>query len=135
MNRIFAAWGVFLVTAGLCAAGFFHTQSSVRELERLTQRTESASGNLSQAADCAGALLDAWGQAHGALSLYLSHARLDALDEAFSSLPVLAQDENWGEFRVECRRAQLLLRRLRESELPLPENILFVAIPGQPART
>ncbi len=126
MNRVWAAAGLLAAVAGLCAFCLWYvhlsTDNLTAELETITaaleredravalQETESARKN--------------WKQGHAVLCMFLSHVQLAEVDRSLAALPAYITLGEIADGVAECGRIAEMVRHLRESELPLVQNIL-----------
>ena len=126
MKRTVAAFCIVLIVLLLCLAGIQTarqiTTEAVASLEEL--KVLVSQEDFSAALELSRSIRESWVKKHRILCLYMSHDRLEKIDESMSAIIPLIQYKESGHILSECDRMIAQIQDLQESESPNWENIL-----------
>lgn len=125
MKRIWASLIIFAVLIVGCTAGAKATERIAGEMTATVSEAKAASekGDAARAYDLSRKAGQDWRDHHAFLCTYMSHARLEAIDQTLSALPAFCRYGNKDEFSAECDRSIAQFSYLTESEIPSVANI------------
>ncbi|MCH3971903.1 MAG: DUF4363 family protein [Oscillospiraceae bacterium] len=126
MKRMAIAAAIFITAIFLCFAGSHTTKVLTESLAgTLDKAQQAAQANDAKSAYAfSSKACSDWQKSHQILCTFQPHSRLEAIDQTLATLPDLSRCDNLGQFESECARGKTLAENLRESELPLLQNIL-----------
>lgn len=106
-------------------AGLFYTSASMDTMETLlTQALEASYHKDSEkAAFFSQKAVDSWTNQHKILCTYMSHSKLETIDQSLATLSPLASYETWDQFTAECHRCLTMIHYLKDGETPTLDNI------------
>ena len=126
MKRTIAAIVLMMIILSLCIAGTYMakqiTENNIHMVEEIKASVEQE--NFSGSLALSHSLQDRWQKSRKVLCLYMSHTRLESIEEAISSIIPLIQYKETGSALSTCDRIIVQLKGLQKSEIPLLENIL-----------
>lgn len=127
MNRLWAAGVIAIMVFFLCFFGIratdMHTQDVCHSLVELKEMVRS--NETEKAYDLSKKVLEEWRvDCYQKLSTFISHSRLEGIDQSLSALPALISYQTNDQFEAECDKVIEQVTRLKDSELPTLQNIL-----------
>ena len=95
-----------LFLLGLSLTGLFYTNYTADEMDRLLTEALKASQDQDRdkAVEFSEKAFEAWERQHRYLCTYMSHTKLETIDQSLAALSPLAAYETWDQFTAECRR-------------------------------
>ncbi len=126
MNRFWIASVLLALLTGLCLWEISTTESCSTEITSVLEEAHAAS--LEQDWETTQALCrqskETWETAHRKLCLYVSHTRLESIDQNIALLESLAAEPSQEQLRAEIARCLSQIKSLKSIEYPTPENLL-----------
>ena len=126
MKRIWASILILILLVAVCIAGaqVSHTRtdpilSTIADIQETVREGDDA-----RALSMSLMLIDMWEESHHVLCMYMSHSRLEAVDDTLAALPALIRGGETAQFSAECDRAAAQIRQLIVTEEISIENIL-----------
>ncbi|HHV32034.1 MAG: DUF4363 family protein [Ruminococcaceae bacterium] len=125
MKRIWVSGIIFVLLLAMCIFGIINTQKVSSEVEQTIELAKQAAevGDLKTAYQMSQKAVADWHQKHKILCVYMSHAKLEAIDQTLAALPALVKNEANEQFEGECDRGITQIQYLNESEIPTIQNI------------
>ncbi len=125
MKRIWASVIIFILAVTVCILGTITVQNITEDLTRtITQAKKEADiGNTDLSYQLSKKAVSDWHSSHEILCIYMSHSKLEAVDQTLAGLPGLVQHGANEQFSSECDRGITQIYYLKESELPSLQNI------------
>lgn len=125
MKRLWASAIIFVVLVTACAFGTIQTNRITSDLTATVQNAKKAaeSGDDDLAYRLSKKAIDDWQDNHRILCTYMPHGKLEAIDQTLGALPSLSYYRATDNFTAECDRGILQIQYLKESEIPLLQNI------------
>ena len=125
MKRLIGTIIIFLIIAGIAATGFFiNTKTADNVMEKVQASQKYAlDGNIDRAKQELSAAIDEWERKIETMLLFVSHGKLDEIEEAISIANSYIQYEEIPLFYAECQRASTLLDHFKSVEYPSINNI------------
>jgi len=126
MKRIWVSIIILILLISVCSLGAQASQTHTDHiLSTITALKDTAeSGEEERAVSMSVALIDEWEESHRVLCMYMSHNRLEAIDDTIAALPSLLRGGERAQFTAECERAAAQIRQLTVTEQFSLENIL-----------
>ncbi len=126
LNRIKGTILILVVTITTVFCGFILTTRTTSSIShQLALALEQAQqGDNNQTIVCTDAAFDDWTRYSAAMMVFISHDRIDRIDEAFNNARNYLHAGNMQQFHIECRRTRLLLDHLNKMEYPTIDNII-----------
>jgi hypothetical protein len=126
MKRVWVAMCMMAFVVALCLTELFVTEKLANEMDAsiLSARQAVQNQDYAQAEEYSIRISEQWKRYHNMLSLYITHDRLEQIDQSFSILSTNLEQGMYDEFLVELRRAYGQLEHLRDTEMPTLGNIL-----------
>lgn len=125
MNRFFGAFIVLAVVLTIVVTGF---RINTKTANSVTEKINSSinyheNGNITLAKKEIKSALDEWEDNMETMLLFISHGRLDEIEEALNVANTYIElgDENM--YIAECRRAAILIQHFENIEYPTINNI------------
>lgn len=125
MKRLWACAIIFVLLVTVCTLGTIQTSKISSDLTVTVQNAKKAAeeGNDDLAFTLSQKAINDWQESHRVLCTYMPHAKLEAIDQTLGALPSLSYYRATDNFTAECDRGILQIQYLKESEVPLFENI------------
>ena len=125
MRRLYAALGVLALIAAIVTTGFIiNTRTAESILEQLNSAYDSAeNGNTENAKEIFSKAKKEWSDNVEIMLLFISHGRIDRIDEAFDSAETYLKNDDIIMFLAECSTARLLTEHFIDVEYPYINNI------------
>lgn len=125
MKRLWACAIIFVLLVTVCTLGTIQTSKISSDLTVTVQNAKKAAeeGNDDLAFTLSQKAIKDWQDNHHILCTYMPHAKLEAIDQTLGALPSLSYYQATDNFTAECDRGILQIQYLKESEVPLFENI------------
>lgn len=126
MNRVWGAGVLLAVLTALCLWGISSTDAASQEISLSLEAAREAvqEENWEKAAEISQICRTKWNRMHSYLCLYISHSKLEAIDQSIALLEPLAAEPSKEQLAAELSRCLTQIRMLKESEYPTIENIL-----------
>ncbi len=125
MTRVWTALGILAVLFGLAYTEYRLAADTARELLVVLDETEiSAEAHSPEVSNLCGDLEEIWDKRKNYLAMFLQHDEIDAISTGIGKLSVLAKQENYDSFAVECVVLRGQLTSLEEAQLINAHNIL-----------
>lgn len=125
MRRLYVALGVLALIAAIVTTGFIiNTRTAESILEQLNSAYNSAeSGDIEKARKIFREAKKEWSDNVEIMLLFISHGRIDRIDEAFDSAETYLKNDDIIMFLAECSTARLLTEHFIDVEYPYINNI------------
>ncbi|MGN0470984.1 MAG: DUF4363 family protein [Acutalibacteraceae bacterium] len=125
MKRLIGTIVIFLIIAGIAATGFFiNTKTADMVMEKVQKSQQYAlDGNIDSAKKELAEAIDEWEKKIEIMLLFVSHGKLDEIEEAINIAQSYIQYEEVPLFYAECQRASTLLDHFKSVEYPSINNI------------
>lgn len=125
MRRLYAALGVLALIVAIVTTGFIiNTRTAESILKKLELAYSSAeSGNVNYAREVFSKAKKEWSDNVETMLLFISHGRIDRIDEAFDSAETYLKNNDISMFLAECSTARLLTEHFIDVEYPYINNI------------
>lgn len=125
MKRLICTIVIFLIIVAIAATGFFiNTRTANMVLEKVQKSQQYAfDGNIDLAKQELSAAIDEWERKIEIMLLFVSHGKLDEIEEAISIANSYIQYDEVSLFYAECQRASTLLDHFKSIEYPSINNI------------
>lgn len=125
MKRLIGAIIIFLIIAGIAATGFFiNTRTADNVIEMLDASQQYAlDGNIEEAKKELDGAIEEWEKKIEIMLLFVSHGKLDEIEEAINIADSYIQYDEIPLFYAECQRASTLLDHFKSVEYPSVNNI------------
>ena len=126
MKRLWVAAIIFAFLIVLCGIGVHSTETITQDMEqKITDARRAAeAGNREQAYILSTEAFESWHEYHHVLYMYITHSKLEAVDQILAGLPSLIKYGADDQFFSECDRGLMQIQYLTDSELPNIRNIL-----------
>ena len=125
MKRMWISLVILVLLVAVCSIGFYNTKRiSSYMLKTVTQaRNAEIDGDTPKAVSLSEKAEQDFRADHEILCLYMPHARLEAIDQTISGLPMLCRYGAKEQFLADCDRSITQLSYLTETEIPSLANI------------
>ncbi|MDD6490352.1 MAG: DUF4363 family protein [Clostridia bacterium] len=125
MKRLIGTIVIFLIIAGIAATGFFiNTRTADMVMEKVQKSQQYAiDGNIENAKKELAEAIDEWEKKIEIMLLFVSHGKLDEIEEAINIANSYIQYDEVPLFYAECQRASTLLDHFKSVEYPSINNI------------
>lgn len=125
MKRLIGTIVIFLIIVGISATGFFiNTKTADTIMEKVQKSQQYAlDGNIDSAKKELAEAIDEWEKKIEIMLLFVSHGKLDEIEEAINIAQSYIQYEEVPLFYAECQRASTLLDHFKNIEYPSINNI------------
>lgn len=126
MKRVWAAIAMVILLLVLCITGLIFTHENISSLTNKIEETKNlvSQGEIEQAKQSNQELTQMWDDHYRVFCTYISHDKLEAIDQSMATLSTKLEYQEYSEFTTELDRACAQLRHLQDTELPTLENIL-----------
>lgn len=126
MKRIWISFVILVLLICICTLGAKASETQTGQTLSAIEELKSAvkNGEEERALSLCDSLLKGWEKSHRILCTYMSHNRLEAIDDTISTLPALLAGGEVTQFNAECDRAAAQLRQLTVTERFSLENLL-----------
>ncbi len=125
MKRLWASGIILILLLAVCTFGAKKTQQISSDMtQTISSAKKSANGgDMDSALKLSQKAVNDWHDCHKVLCTYMPHAKLEAIDQTLSGLPMLCYYGASDQFTADCDRSITQIAYLNESELPNIENI------------
>jgi hypothetical protein len=125
MKRVWASLIIFLILIVGSAAGVNSTERIAKEMTGTVSEAKAAEekGDSKTAYELSRKAGEDWKTHHAFLCTYMTHSRLEAIDQTLAALPALCSYGSADEFTAECDKSLAQFSYLTESEIPSIANI------------
>ena len=126
MKRVWGAGILLAILTALCLWGISSTDAASQEITLSLEAAREAAQeeNWEKAAEISQICRTKWNRIYPRLCLYISHSKLEAIDQTMALLEPLAAEPSKEQLVAELSRCLTQIRMLKESEYPTLENIL-----------
>ena len=125
MNRVIIAVIILLTTIFMSITGsIFADKKADYFEEKIFLLKEKIAAYDTSCIENSYSLIDEWKKAHEALSFYMSHDRIGALDETLSQIPYYLKYENYADALSLCDKFERQVADLTKNEKLTLGNIL-----------
>lgn len=125
MKRIWIAVGILFTTIILCFLEVIYISNMTKNFyEQLDLIKSLAETNKDEAINLADQTLSQWQEKNKVLAIFITHERLEEIDELFSVIPVDLRQEGDENFLMDISKLYSKFEYLNETELPSVRNIL-----------
>lgn len=126
MKRAWAAIIMVAVLVVLCTAVPIFTHQHIASLtDKINEtKTQVSQGNIEEVERLSQEISLMWNKHYQIFCTYISHEKLEAIDQSISTLQTNLEYEEYAEFTTELDRACSQLKHLQDTEMPVLENIL-----------
>ena len=125
MKRIWIAVGILFTTIILCFLEVIYISNMTKNFYEQLDLIKSLAGtNKDEAINLADQTLSQWQEKNKVLAIFITHERLEEIDELFSVIPVDLRQEGDENFLMDISKLYSKFEYLNETELPSVRNIL-----------
>lgn len=125
MKRLIFTLGLFVVTLTICIAETVFLNNTVysfmQEIENAVQ--ETIDENTETAMQLSSNISERWQKEQIFMSTFINHSRLEEIDQSILSMKTNIFNDQIEDFYVYSEIAKSQLNHLRDTELPLIQNI------------
>ncbi len=126
MYRIGSAAVIFIITVTIVTAGFLiNTRTASQVTDTINSAVVAANNNdTEKALSVFRNALDIWKSNNSIMLLFMSHGKIDQIDESVNIACTYIENGDLDMFRAESKRSLVLLRHFNDLEYPSFTNIL-----------
>lgn len=126
MKRLLVTLSLFVVVLGTCIAETMFLDNTVSSFTEEIENTiqETTNENIEYALELSNNIEKKWQEKQAFISTFIDHNRLEQIDQSIISMITNLSNEQIEDFYVEGEVAKSQLNHLRDTELPLIQNIL-----------
>lgn len=126
MKRTWAAIIMVAVLLALCTIVPIFTHQNIASLtDKINEaKTQTSQGNIEEVKRLSQEISLMWNDHYQIFCTYISHEKLEAIDQSIATLQTNLEYEEYSEFTAELDRACSQLKHLQDTEMPVLENIL-----------
>ncbi len=126
MHRIYSAVVILIITAATIVFGFVINTSASKSVTDKVGSAESYAliGDVDGAKKEIKSALDEWQGKMEIMLIFISHGRLDRIEESLNNANTYIEFGEINAFTAECRKAEILLEHFHAAEYPTVNNIL-----------
>jgi len=126
LKRAWAAIVMVAVLLALCTIVPVFTRQNIASLtDKISEaKIQISQGNVEEANRLSQELAYMWDEHYQVFCTYISHEKLEAIDQSIATLQTNLEFEEYAEFTAELDRACSQLKHLQDTEMPVLENIL-----------
>ncbi len=125
MHRIAGTVIIFIITSVIAVCGFFINTKTSDSIQKKVQAAVSSSrqNDIVLARKQVGNAVDEWNEKKELMLLFVSHGKLDQIDESMNIACSYIETGDTNLFITECVRIQVLLQHFNDLEYPSINNI------------
>ena len=125
MKRMWASLIILMILVAGCAVGTKATKNIAEGMTETVSNAKEAEekGESSTAYELSRKAGEDWKDHHVLLCTYMTHSRLEAIDQTLAALPAFCRYGSADEFTAECDKSIAQFSYLTESEIPSIANI------------
>lgn len=126
MKRLLVTLSLFVVVLGACIAETMFLDNTVSSFAEEIENTiqETTNENIEYAIELSNNIESKWQEKQAFISTFIDHSRLEQIDQSIISMKTNLLNGQVEDFYVEGEVAKSQLNHLRDTELPLIQNIL-----------
>lgn len=126
MKRLITAVFMAVIATGIAVFELFYvnsvTQETVEDIEKISSL--SAENRQEEMSDALDSIIEKWEKAKPGFDIFLNHDKTEEISANFAEIKERINQEEKEDLNSLCAKIKQQLIFLRESELPLIENIL-----------
>ncbi len=126
MHRIYIALVILIITVTIIISGFIINTSTSKSVSGKIESAENyaVSGDSENAKKQIRSALNEWESKMEAMLVFVSHGRLDQIEESLNSANTYIEFGELKAFSLECRKTEILIKHFYDLEYPTINNIL-----------
>lgn len=125
MKRIWVSAFILILLCTMCVLGYRTTNRISTDVISTVSSAKKAAenGDQNSAFSLSKKAVSNWRDSHWILCTYISHTRLEGIDQVLAGLPMLCYYGATDQFAAECDRSTAQLSNLMETEKLSLENV------------